>query len=150
MLALLMSPSTAQDLDVIKFLEGDWSSEEVAYTPNGEVKFTLKGKNVRVLEGKWLQIDETLSLPGNRTSENKILVSKAPDGEIRMYWFTAGPPEPMAFRGKPQGRTLQLTEAKGATRITYRFGEEGKYEATVETKSGETWRKAVDAKYSKL
>ena len=148
MLPLLATAAINQDLDVLKFLEGDWKSEETAYTPNGEVKFTLKGKNVRVLEGKWLQIDETLTLPGNRTSENKILVSRGPDATIRMYWFTAGPAEPMVFTGKPSEKNLQLTEARGNMRINYKFGEAGKYEATVERKQGESWVKAVDAKYS--
>jgi len=143
LLVVLATPSDP----VFDKLVGEWTSKEESIRADGsKVAFTLKGTNRLVLGGSMLQIEEELALPAGRKSHNLILM-RPEAGGYQVWWHTDGQAKPLTFSGKADGNKLTLT---GETlKIEYDFVKDGFYKAQLLVKTGETWRVATVAEYTK-
>lgn len=146
-LASLQTPPP-KPMDGLAFLLGDWESHETTKGPEGEVPFTLKGRNRMVMEESCLQIDESFEVPKAGKFANHILMTFDPRiSKFRAYWFTNRRPTPIQLTGERTEKTFVLNEVEGKFRIRYDLLEDGHYKAVVEAKQGDEWAKQTEAEY---
>jgi hypothetical protein len=145
--ALFLAAFSPTGDPVFEKLIGEWTSVEESIRPDGsKVPFTLTGINRMVLGGSMLQIEEELSLPVGRRSHNLILMRGEGAG-YKVWWHTDREDKPAVFEGKADGNKLTLTSE--TLKIEYEFVKDGFYRAQLLVKSGETWRVATTAEYTR-
>lgn len=152
LLALLPVPQTQSSIDGLQglaFLTGEWTSHETTKDRQGkEQPFDLKGKNVWILEGTFLQMDESFEVPGDGKFGNHILLTFDKGAKkYRGWWFTNSSPQPLTFTGERAEKTFVLTQEAGRIRISYDLLEDGHYRAKLEVKRGDNWQTETEAEY---
>jgi len=148
-LLLSQASKPIEGAEGLTFLVGEWTSHETTKGRDGkEVPFDLKGKNAWILEGNFLQMDESFEVPGEGKFSNHILLSYDKAAKTyRAWWFASSNAKPLVFTGFRTEKTFVLSQEEGRLRISYDLLEDGHYKARLEGKRGDEWSLLTEAEY---
>jgi len=148
-LASAQEAPKADPLNGLEFLLGNWESKEKTKGQDGkEIEFTLKGKNARTLDGRYLEIKEEFEIAGAGKFANLILMTFDPRlGKHRAWWFSNRSRAPIAFTAVKTEKNFVMTSDDDRMRITYDILGDGHYKAVVDIKQADKWEPTTFAEY---
>lgn len=147
-IALAQTSATTSEGDFLKRFEGEWESHETTKGASGkEMPFVLKGKNRWILEGRFLQIDESFKVEGTKYANHILMTFDEAAKKYRLWWFSNGSSNPIVFTGERADQSLTMVQDAGRLRIRYDFVKDGRYKAKLEVKRGEEWTEQTVAEY---